>query len=83
VASYVLVAYLAVFVWGWHQSRDAYALYRNSVDDEIARVHVATFNTETWVGNYNRGNCEIAASLFQGQPAVETRFWCEKGNYHR
>ena len=55
-----------------------YALYRNSVLDSLARYHVATFDAKD--GDlYNRENCEVARQLFQAQPGVKTRFWCEKG----
>ena len=30
---------------------------------------------------YNKENCDLAASLFQNQPDVKTKFWCEKGRY--
>lgn len=61
---------------------DTYTLYRSSVLDGVNRIHVATFDTKD--GNdYNEGNCRLAADLFQQQPGVKTRFWCEKGRYRK
>lgn len=58
-----------------------------SVVDENARYHIATFDADTKGGpkstvfEYNWGNCMIAAELFQNQPGVRVRYWCEKGRY--
>ena len=66
---------------------DIATLYRSSTVIENARIHVATFdaNERTWVENnrfaYNWENCQIAAELFQKQPGVSVRYWCEKGRY--
>jgi hypothetical protein len=59
-----------------------YTLYRNSVLDENARYHVATFDAAE-ADKYNQENCTVAQELFQKQPGVKTRFWCEKGKYRR
>jgi hypothetical protein len=59
-----------------------YVLYRNSVTDETMRLHVATFDASDGEA-YNRGNCDQAKELFQTQPAVKTKFWCEKGRYRK
>jgi len=64
----------------------AATLYRSSVAIEYARIHIATFDgtTKAYNGNefdYNWGNCQLAAKLFQSQPEVKTTFWCEKGFY--
>ena len=59
-----------------------YVLYRNSVTDETMRLHVATFDASDGEA-YNRGNCDQAKELFQAQPAVKTKFWCEKGRYRK
>jgi hypothetical protein len=59
-----------------------YVLYRNSVTDETMRLHVATFDSSDGEP-YNRGNCDQAKELFQAQPAVKTKFWCEKGRYRK
>ena len=57
-------------------------LYRNSVTDENMRIHVATFDSSDGEA-YNRGNCDQAKDLFQAQPGVKTKFWCEKGRYRK
>lgn len=62
-------------------------LYRSSVVIESARIHVATFDADGKSGGtsfaYNWENCLLAADLFQNQPGVKTRFWCEKGRYRK
>jgi hypothetical protein len=58
----------------------AATLYRNSILDKTTRMHIATFDASHGEA-YNWENCQIAAQLFQNQPLVETKFWCEKGNY--
>lgn len=63
-------------------SGDSYTLYRNSVLDGNARYHVASFNTRDG-DKYNSENCNLAAQLFQRQPGVTTRFWCEKGSFKK
>jgi hypothetical protein len=55
-----------------------YSLYRTSLVDGVAKVHIATFDT-TNGGDYNLENCQLTAELFQNQPNVETKFWCEQG----
>lgn len=59
-----------------------YTLYRNSITDANMRLHVATFNSADGDA-YNTENCKLAAELFQGQPEVKTRFWCEKGRFKK
>lgn len=62
-------------------SEDAvYTLYRDSVLDKSLRIHVATFDADASQA-YNKENCEIARDLFEGQPGVESTYWCEKGYY--
>ncbi len=58
-----------------------YTLYRNSSTDPLMRIHVATFDADEPV-EYNHENCEHARDLFNGQPGILTRFWCEAGTYH-
>jgi len=57
----LLAVVTGVIAVNWMESLQTYTLYRNSVLDETARVHVATFNAEGV--DYNHSNCEIAASL--------------------
>jgi len=47
----------------------------------LKRLHVATFDAAGG-GDYNRQNCGIAQELFQQQPGVKVRYWCEKGRFH-
>ena len=56
-----------------------YTLYRGSVTGPM-RIHVATFNSNN-PEDYNRENCQVAQDLFQKQPGVKVRYWCEKGRY--
>lgn len=61
---------------------DTYTLYRNSVKDSNARVHIATFDSNG--GNvYNRESCQLVADLLQLQPGIQTIFWCEAGRVRR
>ncbi|MBF9029774.1 hypothetical protein HKCCE3408_05140 [Rhodobacterales bacterium HKCCE3408] len=60
--------------------RDVSTLYRNSVLDQTMRVHVATFDADDGE-RYNAENCQIAAHLFQNQPGVTVRYWCEPGRF--
>ncbi len=57
-----------------------YTLYRNSVIGKDKRYHVATFDADE-KEDYNRGNCEIAQELFQKQPGVTVKYWCEKSYF--
>lgn len=59
-----------------------YTLYRNSLTNVNMRLHVATFDSSEG-DSYNRENCELAASLFQSQAGVKTKFWCEKGRFKK
>jgi hypothetical protein len=58
----------------------SYTLYRNSVLNESMRLHVASFDAKDG-HDYNMENCEVARGLFQAQPGIKTRFWCEKGSF--
>lgn len=63
---------------------DIFTLYRNSVTlgGENMRIHVATFDSADGEA-YNRENCDQAQLLFQNQPGVNTKFWCEKGRFKK
>lgn len=63
-------------------AQNVVTLYRNSAIDSEMRVHVATFDTNEGA-YYNSENCQIAAQLFQGQPGVVVRYWCEPGPYRQ
>lgn len=59
-----------------------YTLYRSSTVGGIDRIHVATFDAE-YDEQYSHENCELAADLFRLQPGIGTKFWCEKGRFHK
>jgi hypothetical protein len=68
---------------GCTQSKDeVYTLYRNSIVNPSMRIHVATFNAVDGEA-YNNENCNLAVHLFQAQPNIATKFWCEKGSYRK
>jgi hypothetical protein len=71
----------ALLVSGCNQG-EVFTLYRDSRTSggEAMRIHVATFDADDGP-DYNRGNCVIAQELFQGQPGVTARYWCEKGRF--
>ena len=80
----VLLGFTAAFAGlGLKVSDDlVYTLYRNSVTDENMRMHVATFDADE-KESYNKDNCGIAQALFQHQPGVKVRYWCEKGYFKK
>lgn len=55
---------------------DTYTLYRSSVFDTSTMLFAATFDTAEGAP-YNCENCEQARGFFNGQPSVQTKFWCE------
>jgi hypothetical protein len=61
-----------------------YTLYRSSATTDGAnmRIHVATFDAMDGP-TYNRDNCEIAKTLFQGQSGVTVTYWCERGYFSK
>ena len=63
---------------------NTYTLYRNSATNggESLRLHVATFDARDGEA-YNMGNCQIAEQLFQKQPGVTVKYWCEKGVFKK
>ena len=69
-------------VIGCVSSDENSTLYRNSITDENIRIHVASFDAADGEP-YNRGNCDQAQLLFQAQPGVKTKFWCEKGAFKK
>lgn len=76
-----LIILISLSLMGCSQS-DTYTLYRNSVLDEFARIHVASFNSKE-PNPYNQGNCDVAKDLFQKQEGIKTKFWCEKGVFKK
>jgi len=77
----ITVIFCLLFLSACSQS-DSYTLYRNSVLDEFARYHIATFDSKDGE-KYNQENCEITKDLFQKQDGVKTKFWCEKGVFRK
>ena len=77
-----LIGFGWMFISGCSNDDASYTLYRNSVTDESMRAHVATFDASDG-HNYNMRNCQIAQELFQQQPGVKTKFWCEKGRFKK
>ena len=73
---------LSACSFGGTSDGQVFTLYRNSVTDENMRIHVASFDASE-KEEYNRGNCEQAQLLFQNQPGVKTKFWCEKGRFKK
>lgn len=76
------IAMLALLLGCDATDSQTFVLYRNSVMDQNARIHVATFNAADGEP-YNKGNCDQAQELFQAQPGVKTKFWCEKGRFRK
>ncbi len=86
----ISVIVICLIAYRYYRIDDAtFTLYRNSLvlHGETWRLHVATFDARSsfFVGErdsyYNKENCDLAASLFQNQQDVKTKFWCEKGRY--
>ena len=73
---------LVALIVGCVSDNEIFTLYRNSVTDENMRIHVASFNATDGEA-YNKSNCEQAQQLFQAQPSVRTKFWCEKGIFKK
>ncbi len=78
----VLLSVPIALMAGCNSESESFTLYRNSIMDENMRIHVASFNA-TDGEIYNKGNCEQAQLLFQAQPGVKTKFWCEKGAFRK
>ncbi len=68
-----------VALMGCNIESDTFTLYRSSVVG-AERIHVASFDTKDGT-EYNEANCRLAGDLFQQQPGVKVRFWCEKGRF--
>jgi len=66
---------------------EVYTLYRAGVGLPDLRVHVATFDSDdskqAQFKTYNQDNCLTAMNLFQSQPNVTVRYWCEKGRFKK
>ena len=74
----IIIGIVAMYLYSVFLSRDtAYLLFRESPVDDYPKVHVASFNSSDGE-EYNQKNCEIARDLFQSQPGVSVRYWCER-----
>ena len=80
---FLVLGSVSLLIIACTQSEDeVYTLYRNSIVNPSMRIHVATFNAVDGEA-YNNENCSLAVHLFQAQPEIATKFWCEKGNYRK
>lgn len=87
-----ILAYLILFTTSsaqagfcFHTSENSvFTLYRSSAitNGESMRIHVASFDASDGE-KYNSENCEVAKVLFQNQPGVTVRYWCEKGYFKK
>ncbi|WP_171101567.1 hypothetical protein [Ruegeria sp. HKCCD7255] len=72
------ISITSIFAGPAWAEENTYSLYRTSLVNGISKVHIATFDTSNG-GDYNFESCQLAAELFQKQPSVKTKFWCEQG----
>ncbi len=79
----LVFAFSAFAAFAHSPGKHVHTLYRNSPVDEFMRIHIATFDADEDSATYNAENCQIAAQLFQRQPGVTAKYWCEKGRYER
>lgn len=80
----IVIASIAMLTGCAGDSDDVYTLYRNGVsiapnDLSRLRLHIASFDADDGA-DYNWENCETARQLFQTQPGVTVRYWCENGS---
>jgi hypothetical protein len=68
---------------GGKAENNIFTLYRSSILGSDWRIHIATFDVTDGTPSYNAENCQIAAELFQNQPGVSVRYWCEPGRYRK
>ena len=82
----LLVGVVIGWLFRWGSYDQTYTLYRDSATDANAkgnsamRIHVASFDSADGAA-YNQENCNQARKLFQEQPEVTVRYWCEKGRF--
>lgn len=62
-------------------SHQIYTLYRSSVTN-VPRVYVATFDAKEG-NNFNRDSCLYTQELYDKQPDIKVRFWCEQGRFYK
>lgn len=74
----IIISLCAVVIYFFSiRKQNTYVLYRNSSAFGDMQIHIASFNAKE-PGEYNRENCEIARDLFQSQPGVKAKYWCDK-----
>jgi hypothetical protein len=74
----IIPIFIALLLSGCDDSAgDEYVLYRSSVVPGIEKLEIAKFDADQ-PGSYNQENCQLAANLFQRQPGIKVRYWCEK-----
>jgi hypothetical protein len=78
---YTIALVLFLLLSGCNKPSDTYTLYRNSPLDFSMRIHMATFDAEDNVKNYNQENCEIVKEAMIDRPNITIRYWCEKGKF--
>ena len=74
--------FVFVAMFGCTNESEVFTLYRASPIDRLMRIHVATFDTVDGP-KYNQENCNVAQVLFEAQPGVTVKYWCEKGAYKK
>ena len=62
--------------------RSIVTLYTSSNIIKNYRGHIATFDADERL-EYNWYNCINAANMFENQPGVIIKYWCEKGPYSK
>jgi hypothetical protein len=82
----LILIFLAVFLTACGDG-EVYTLYRAGVGLPNLRIHVATFDSADSKAEqfkaYNQENCQTAMKLFQSQPNVTVKYWCEKGVFKK
>lgn len=72
---------LALLLAGCKDAGPTFSLYRNSPFFAGMRIHWATFDADE-SGNFNEGNCQLAARLLNQQAPAGVQWWCEEGHAH-
>ena len=101
LATVFILALILIGCSGKTETRDEYiyTLYANSpnvqatdeaqTEQNLNRVHIATFDTASSDENYNRSDCERVKKHYNRQwkklaeesPESYSYFWCEQGRY--
>jgi len=73
----IIGVFISVAFFYFTSNHVSYTLYRNSESNEEDKIHIASFEAME-SERYNRENCEIARGLFQSQPFVRVKYWCDR-----